>query len=131
MAFIVGSMCHDGLSIPHLGVRRSLNRWQQTAGGQFSPLWRDQMNEKIRLVEDEAIRMAICDRLESEGYLVESVSDGDKGYRQALRNSYEILLLDVMLAKKSGFDVCRDLRGAGMNILILMLTAAARWWTRS
>jgi DNA-binding response OmpR family regulator len=61
------------------------------------------MNEKIRLVEDEAaIRMAICGRLESEGYLVESVSDGDKGYRQALGNSYEILLLDVMLPRRAG-----------------------------
>lgn len=85
------------------------------------------MNEKILLVEDEAaIRMAICDRLESEGYVVESVSDGDKGYRQALRNSYDILLLDVMLPKKSGFDVCRDLRGAGINIPILMLTARSQ-----
>jgi two-component system alkaline phosphatase synthesis response regulator PhoP len=82
------------------------------------------MNEKILLVEDEsAIRMALSDRLESEGYVVECSSDGEKGYQQALRNSYDILLLDVMLPKKSGFDLCRDLRGAGVNIPILMLTA--------
>jgi two-component system alkaline phosphatase synthesis response regulator PhoP len=82
------------------------------------------MNEKILLVEDEAaIRMALSDRLESEGYVVECAFDGEKGYQQALRNSYDILLLDVMLPKKSGFDVCRDLRGAGINIPILMLTA--------
>jgi two-component system alkaline phosphatase synthesis response regulator PhoP len=82
------------------------------------------MNEKILLVEDEsAIRMALSDRLESEGYVVECASDGEKGYQQALRNSYDILLLDVMLPKKSGFDLCRDLRGAGVNIPILMLTA--------
>jgi two-component system alkaline phosphatase synthesis response regulator PhoP len=82
------------------------------------------MNEKILLVEDEAaIRMALSDRLESEGYIVECAVDGEKGYQQAVRNSYDILLLDVMLPKKSGFDLCRDLRGAGVNIPILMLTA--------
>jgi two-component system alkaline phosphatase synthesis response regulator PhoP len=82
------------------------------------------MNEKILLVEDEAaIRMAISDRLESEGYIVECAADGEKGYQQALRNSVDIVVLDVMLPKKSGFDVCRDLRGAGLNIPILMLTA--------
>ncbi|HZZ15305.1 MAG TPA: response regulator transcription factor [Candidatus Sulfotelmatobacter sp.] len=82
------------------------------------------MNEKILLVEDEAaIRMALSDRLENEGYVVECVEDGEKGYQQALRNSYDILLLDVMLPRKSGFDLCRDLRGAGVNVPILMLTA--------
>jgi two-component system alkaline phosphatase synthesis response regulator PhoP len=82
------------------------------------------MNEKILLVEDEAaIRMALTDRLESEGYVVNSAADGEKGYQEALRNSYDLLLLDVMLPKKSGFDVCRDLRGAGVNTPILMLTA--------
>jgi two-component system alkaline phosphatase synthesis response regulator PhoP len=82
------------------------------------------MNEKILLVEDEAaIRMALSDRLESEGYIVECAVDGEKGYQQVVRNSYDILLLDVMLPKKSGFDLCRDLRGAGVNIPILMLTA--------
>lgn len=54
---------------------------------------------------------------------MESVSDGDEGYRQGLRNSYDILLLDGMLPKKSKFDVGRDLHGAGINIPILMLTA--------
>jgi DNA-binding response OmpR family regulator len=85
------------------------------------------MNEKILWVEDEAaIRRAICDRPESEGYVVESVSEGDKGYGEALRNSYDILLLDGKLPNKSGFDVGRDLRGAGINIPILMLTAHSR-----
>ncbi|HEY6765878.1 MAG TPA: response regulator transcription factor [Candidatus Sulfotelmatobacter sp.] len=82
------------------------------------------MNEKILLVEDEAaIVMALTDRLESEGYVVECASDGEKGYQHALRNPYDIILLDVMLPKKNGFDVCRDLRGVGVQIPILMLTA--------
>ena len=82
------------------------------------------MNEKILLVEDEAaIRMALTDRLENEGYVVETAVDGDAGYQQAVRNSYDILLLDVMLPKKNGFDLCRDLRAAGLNVPILMLTA--------
>jgi two-component system, OmpR family, alkaline phosphatase synthesis response regulator PhoP len=85
------------------------------------------MNEKILLVEDEAaIRMAVSDRLESEGYVVASAPDGEKGYQEALRNAYDILVLDVMLPKKSGFDVCRDLRSAGINIPILMLTARSQ-----
>jgi two-component system alkaline phosphatase synthesis response regulator PhoP len=82
------------------------------------------MNERILLVEDEAaIRMALTDRLESEGYVVESAADGEAGYQQAVRSSYDILLLDVMLPKRNGFDLCRDLRAAGVNIPILMLTA--------
>jgi two-component system, OmpR family, alkaline phosphatase synthesis response regulator PhoP len=82
------------------------------------------MSGKVLLVEDEpAIRMAISDRLRSEGYMVESAPDGEKGCQQALRNSYDLLVLDVMLPGKSGFDVCRDLRGAGLNVPILMLTA--------
>jgi two-component system alkaline phosphatase synthesis response regulator PhoP len=85
------------------------------------------MNEKILLVEDEAaIRMAISDRLESEGFIVETAADGEKGYQQALRNSFDVILLDVMLPKKGGFDVCRDLRGAGLNVPILMLTARSQ-----
>jgi two-component system alkaline phosphatase synthesis response regulator PhoP len=82
------------------------------------------MNEKILLVEDEAaIRMALSDRLENEGYLVECAEDGEQAYQKAVRNSYDILLLDVMLPKRNGFDLCRDLRGAGVNTPILMLTA--------
>jgi two-component system, OmpR family, alkaline phosphatase synthesis response regulator PhoP len=85
------------------------------------------MNEKILLVEDEAaISMAISDRLVSEGYVVDNASDGEEGYQQAVRNSYDLLLLDVMLPKKSGFDLCRDLRGAGINVPILMLTARSQ-----
>ena len=85
------------------------------------------MNEKVLLVEDEAaIRMAVSDRLESEGYVVETASDGEKAYHQALRNSFDIILLDVMLPKKGGFDVCRDLRSAGLNVPILMLTARSQ-----
>ena len=89
------------------------------SGRQLGVSWftQDRVREAVRCVyywwkTRLAIRTAICDRLESEGYVVESVSDGDKGYRHALRNSYDILLLDGMLPKKSKFDVCRDLYGA-------------------
>jgi two-component system alkaline phosphatase synthesis response regulator PhoP len=82
------------------------------------------MEEKILLVEDDAaIRMAITDRLENEGYVVDSAADGETGYQQAVRNPYDVILLDVMLPRKSGFDICRDLRTAGNNVPILMLTA--------
>ena len=82
------------------------------------------MNKHILLVEDEeALRMTLSDRFESEGYQIECAADGKAGYEVAMRGSYDLILLDVMLPKKNGFDVCRDLRKAGNVIPILMLTA--------
>lgn len=79
---------------------------------------------KILLVEDEAgLVMTLSDRLESEGYQVDSRSDGESGLEAALSGSYDIILLDVMLPKRSGFDVCRKVREAGVATPILMLTA--------
>jgi two-component system alkaline phosphatase synthesis response regulator PhoP len=82
------------------------------------------MNERILLVEDEgALRMTLSDRLENEGYAVECCSDGQDGYEKALNSRFDLILLDVMLPKKNGFDVCRDLRNAGIISPIIMLTA--------
>jgi len=78
----------------------------------------------ILLVEDEeGLVMTLTDRLSSEGYAVESRSDGELGLAEALSNAYDLILLDVMLPKKSGFEVCRKLREAGLATPILMLTA--------
>jgi two-component system, OmpR family, alkaline phosphatase synthesis response regulator PhoP len=82
------------------------------------------MNERILLVEDEeALRMTLIDRLQSEGYEVDFAADGQQGYDKATKSAFDLVLLDVMLPRKSGFDVCRDIRSAGMAVPILMLTA--------
>jgi two-component system, OmpR family, alkaline phosphatase synthesis response regulator PhoP len=82
------------------------------------------MDERILVVEDdEVIRMTLGDRLKSEGYYVEFASDGEEGLRKATQGSHDLVILDVMLPRKNGFDVCRDVRMAGVIVPILMLTA--------
>lgn len=79
---------------------------------------------RILLVEDEpGLRLTLGDRLRSEGYTVESAANGDDGFRAASRGGFDVLILDVMLPGKSGFDICRDLRRQGDSTPILMLTA--------
>jgi two-component system, OmpR family, alkaline phosphatase synthesis response regulator PhoP len=82
------------------------------------------MEEHILLVEDElALRITLSDRLQSENYRVDSAGDGEEGYQKALQGNFDLILLDVMLPRKKGFDVCRDLRKAGLVVPIIMLTA--------
>ena len=79
---------------------------------------------RILVVEDEAnIAMALEDDLKKEGYEVEIVRDGDSACRRALASAFDLILLDVMLPRKDGFDVCRDLRRARVRTPIVMLTA--------
>jgi two-component system alkaline phosphatase synthesis response regulator PhoP len=82
------------------------------------------MNESILLVEDEeALRMTLTDRLRSEGYFVDVAADGDQGYDMATRLAFDLVILDVMLPGRNGFDVCRDIRRAGLATPVLLLTA--------
>jgi two-component system alkaline phosphatase synthesis response regulator PhoP len=82
------------------------------------------MNETILVVEDdEVIRMALADRLQSEGYKVEFAGDGEEGFTRATQNAFDLVVLDIMLPRKNGFDVCRDIRMAGVVVPILMLSA--------
>lgn len=82
------------------------------------------MNESILLVEDEeALRMTLTDRLRSEGYLVDFAADGNQGYDKATRLAFDLIILDVMLPGRNGFDVCRDIRQAGLATPVLLLTA--------
>jgi len=82
------------------------------------------MSAKILLVEDEAgLRLTLTDRLRSEGYEVESAEDGAAGYERGLAGGHDLLILDVMLPHKNGFDICRDLRAQGLRTPIMMLTA--------
>jgi two-component system alkaline phosphatase synthesis response regulator PhoP len=80
--------------------------------------------KKVLLVEDEeGLIMTLSDRLESEGHVVSVAKDGEAGLSLANSEEFDVIILDVMLPKKSGFDVCRDLRAAGKRTPILMLTA--------
>ena len=79
---------------------------------------------KVLLVEDESgLVLTLTDRLESEGYEVVSKADGVQGLEAAKIGDFDAIVLDVMLPKKSGHDVCRDLRQSGVRTPILMLTA--------
>jgi DNA-binding response OmpR family regulator len=78
---------------------------------------------RILIVEDEpSIALALRNDLQREGYETVVVDDGDAATREA-SNGVDLILLDVMLPKKDGFDVCRDIRQAGVMAPIVMLTA--------
>jgi len=82
------------------------------------------MTDRVLIVEDDAgLVMALTDLLCSEGYVVEAARDGLEGLERATVSRFELVILDVMLPGKSGFDVCRDLRQRGIETPILMLTA--------
>ena len=79
---------------------------------------------RVLVVEDEAgLRLTLSDRLTSEGYSVDTASDGDAGLAQASHGAYDLIVLDVMLPRLTGFDVCREVRQRGVTTPILMLTA--------
>ena len=82
------------------------------------------MSKRILLVEDEpGLVLTLSDRLVSEGYTVDTARDGETGLDRASKEAFDAIILDVMLPRKNGFDVCRDLRQRGVNTPILMLTA--------
>jgi two-component system alkaline phosphatase synthesis response regulator PhoP len=82
---------------------------------------------RILIVEDEPdIALALEDDLRTEGYDVEVASDGETASRRARERSWDLVLLDVMLPRKDGFEVCRELRRAGVTTPIIFLTARAQ-----
>ncbi len=81
-------------------------------------------NRRILLVEDEpSLVLTLSDRLVSEGYAVETAEDGETGYTLGAEGTFDLIILDVMLPGRNGFDVCRDLRQQKIETPILMLTA--------
>ena len=79
---------------------------------------------RVLLVEDEpGLRLTLSDRLGSEGYSVETASDGEAGLARASEGAHDLIILDVMLPRMNGFDVCREVRHRGVTTPILMLTA--------
>ena len=82
------------------------------------------MTTRVLIVEDdEAMSVALRDGFEYEGYAVTVASDGEAGLRLATRGRPDLIILDVMLPKMSGLDVCKQLRGDGNSVPIIMLTA--------
>ena len=80
--------------------------------------------KRILFAEDEAaFAVGTIDRLRSEGYRVEWAQTGPAAYEMALAEPYDLIVLDVMLPGKNGFDICRDLRHQRVNAPVLMLTA--------
>jgi two-component system alkaline phosphatase synthesis response regulator PhoP len=82
------------------------------------------MDKTVLLVEDDpGLRLTLNDRLRGEGYGVETAFDGSEGFGKASKKSFDLIILDVVLPRKSGLDVCRDLRQEGNHTPILMLSA--------
>jgi DNA-binding response OmpR family regulator len=83
--------------------------------------------EKILIIEDEeSILMALADDLGLEGYEVASARDGLQGLEMAKEKAHDLVILDIMLPKMDGFEVCKQLRQAGVGTPILMLTAKSQ-----
>ncbi len=82
------------------------------------------MSHRILLVEDEpGLVLTLTDLLSAEGYQVDSATDGVSGLAFALAEPFDLLILDVMLPGKNGFEVLRELRQQGRDYAVLMLTA--------
>lgn len=79
---------------------------------------------RILFIEDEpAFAIGVIDRLRADNYDVRWESNGSAGYQAACGNTFDLVLLDVSLPGKNGFDICRDLRRDGVSAPVLMLTA--------
>ncbi len=80
--------------------------------------------KRILIVDDDdEIRELLEFDVRSSGYFVDTAKDGLEGLNKALNNSYDLILLDVMMPKMNGFDVCKNIRSAKLAIPVLMLTA--------
>ncbi|MBI4909193.1 MAG: response regulator transcription factor [Acidobacteria bacterium] len=79
---------------------------------------------RILIVEDDPdIALVMCDDLRLDGYDVTLVTDGESACERGREPEWDLILLDVMLPRKDGFDVCRDLRRAGVRTPIILVTA--------
>jgi two-component system, OmpR family, alkaline phosphatase synthesis response regulator PhoP len=82
------------------------------------------MADRILIIEDEpTLQLLLSERLQHEGYSVAAESAGDTGLELAIREHFDLIILDLMLPGKSGLDVCLDLRHRRVQTPILMLTA--------
>ena len=83
-----------------------------------------EIQKRILIVDDDdEIRDLLEFDVSQSGYFVDTARDGMEGLNKALNNAYDLILLDVMMPKMNGFDVCKNIRQAKLAIPILMLTA--------
>lgn len=109
-----------GRSAGRPGPATSLRRSEIQPARQRLPF----MDKRILLVEDErGLLVTLSDRLRNEGYEVETAADGQTGLDRASAGQFDLIILDIMLPRKNGLDICRDLRQRGSTTPILMLTA--------
>lgn len=81
-------------------------------------------NKRLLIVDDDKqIRELLVFDIAQSGYIVDCATDGQEGLKKALENNYDLILLDVMMPKMNGYDVCKNIRIAKPDIPILMLTA--------
>lgn len=82
------------------------------------------MPKRLLVVDDDdEIRELLEFDLSHSGYIIDTASDGLDGLNKAVTNNYDLVLLDVMMPKMNGFDVCKNLRKAKSDIPVLLLTA--------
>ena len=82
------------------------------------------MGKRVLVVEDElSIQRILQYDLMQSGFIVDLGSDGEQGLQKARRNSYDVMILDVMLPKRDGFSVCKELRKEENPVYIVMLSA--------
>ncbi|HBA84835.1 MAG TPA: DNA-binding response regulator [Verrucomicrobia bacterium] len=83
--------------------------------------------ETVLIIEDDpALLRGVKDNFESVGYIVHAAADGEKGLNDALRIRPDLILLDLMLPKVNGYEICRALRDNGQEMPIIMLTAKSQ-----
>ena len=84
------------------------------------------MDEKLRILlceDDENLGMLLREYLQAKGYSTELFPDGEAGYKAFLKNKYDLCVLDVMMPKKDGFTLAKEIRQANVQIPIIFLTA--------
>lgn len=80
--------------------------------------------KSILIIEDEeALRFTLSSCLRGEGYVVDTANEGIDGFEKATDHPFDLIILDIMLPSRSGQDVCRDIRRAGIATPILLLTS--------
>src|SRR5487761_2040636 len=79
---------------------------------------------RVLVVEDDVnLAKVVSDLLADDGFDVDQRNDGESGLAAAIAGTYDVIVLDIMLPRRNGFNVCLDLRSAGVHTPLLMLTA--------
>ena len=81
------------------------------------------MNNILIIEDDPAIRVGLKESFSKEGYIVTDVDTGDKGFDLAKTDNYDLIILDLILPRKDGIEICKDLRSDGVKTPIIMVTS--------